>query len=759
MREILKSPIVIALSVTLLCWMLVLTDAMEVAYWNGRYKLPGASTPSTSIIISLDSSDKSRERHAISSTMKQAQLLAAIRNQRPRHIFFDVPSVQGVDAAGDAELVRAVAAAGNEVTLVVRANYDLAAETGTLTAPRLPFPASTRVAVSQYYLSFNDYAKRAPVSAEVEGRLYPTIPAVETRSAFSGQSIVPDFSVDPASVTIIDADLVLAGGLQRDVLRGRDVFVAATDPNLSTTVGYFGKGRQPSAMADIASVASARQGPAIAVGQLPWLMFLLLMIYAGNRTPRLMAKITIYATLIVTLLVMPAILLKWRIFSGSELGLVAAAVYAPNRMWQRWRRKAELTNSASGLPNIEALAAKGISPGYDVIVAAIGQYEQMLASLPRERHGECARQIARRLAIASGDSEIHVTDTGYFVWLEPPRPIEGQIEHLEGLKALFAMPLVIDGQLLDTNIHFGLDRISEGAPMQRIQAALACAGEAEAKGKLYEEFEQQRMANVPWELSLHARIDNGLRNGDIWLALQPQFDFRTQRICGAEALIRWSDPERGMIPPDAFILQAERAGRIEAITYWVLERAIEYSKQLNERWHPFQVSINLSARMADDTDLIDHVAEIVARHDFDCALMTMEVTETFSMTNSDIARRNLAMLRQMGFRLSIDDFGTGLASLAYLAEIPSDEIKIDKCFVQAIVTESREKLIVRSVIDLAHALGQEIVAEGVEDLATLRALAAMGCDIAQGYYICRPSRIEQLEAVLEQSWPNLQETG
>lgn len=236
--------------------------------------------------------------------------------------------------------------------------------------------------------------------------------------------------------------------------------------------------------------------------------------------------------------------------------------------------------------------------------------------------------------------------------------------------------------------------------------------------------------------------------------MQPQYDFRAGRIAGAEALIRWNDPQRGVIPPDAFILQAERAGRIEAITYWVLERAIAKSQRLNRLVPPFQISVNLSARMVDHPMLVKEIANIVARTGLaDCSLITLEVTETFSMANREQAKRNLADLRAMGFRLSIDDFGVGQASLAYLSEIPCDEIKLDRCFVAAAVTRTRDRRIIESMVQLAHSLGQEVVAEGIEDFATLEAMRRLGCDMGQGYFIARPMRLEDLLALLdERQW-------
>ncbi|RQW45513.1 EAL domain-containing protein [Novosphingobium sp. LASN5T] len=413
------------------------------------------------------------------------------------------------------------------------------------------------------------------------------------------------------------------------------------------------------------------------------------------------------------------------------------AIYGSIRLWQKWRRRVQHT-SASGLPNLLSLTSKQIEVGRDVVVAVIARYEEILATLPKELHGECARQIARRLSVGSGRSEIYNGDGGHFAWTEEARPLEMQLNHLEGLRALFSAPLQIGEHTFDTNIHFGLDRNEGVDALARVNSALASANEALTSGRSIELFEAARLAEAPWELSLHARIDEGLRNGDIWLAFQPQWDFAEKRFCGAEALIRWNHPTRGPIAPDAFILQAERAGRIDALTFWVLEEAITAALEINALGPRFQMSINLSAQMVDKPNLVSNIAEVVQRRGIDPSLLTIEVTETSSVHNRPAARHNLSQLRALGFRLSIDDFGTGEASLSHLAELPSDELKIDRRFVSRITTAERERAIVAYTIALAHDLHQEVVAEGIEDEATLQLLMELGCDYAQGYYLGKP---------------------
>ena len=218
------------------------------------------------------------------------------------------------------------------------------------------------------------------------------------------------------------------------------------------------------------------------------------------------------------------------------------------------------------------------------------------------------------------------------------------------------------------------------------------------------------------------------------------------RISGAEALIRWNDPVRGPIRPDEFILQAERAGRIDALTYWVLDQAITSADAFNAFGPHFQMSINLSAQLVDKPSLVSSIAEIVRRRGIDGRLLTVEVTETASVYNRPAAIRNLQQLQALGMRVSIDDFGTGEASLCYLADLPSDELKLDRRFVSRIVHHDRDRDIVASTIDLAHTLKQTVVAEGIEDLATFDLLRQMGCDVGQGYYIGRPETFEQLRA-------------
>ena len=627
--------------------------------------------------------------------------------------------------------------------MVNRAKTNRRTGRSDLPVPSFSVPTGISVSASAWYVNLFGYALRSPQNMGWNGTAAPSVAAIGANADSSVNWVVPDFLVDPKTIPTVSAASVSMRNDKGSPVQGMNVFVTSTNPNIDSTIGYFGHGWVPSAKLDIASIEGVRN-PATPIGGLPLLALFCCLVMLGQKAKSGRHKQLTYSGMVIAVMVVPLALIQARVVSDIGVTAIAALIYAPMRLWTKWRQRVQLTSSDSGLPNVDALASKGVRPGQDVVAASVGQYEQMLASLPQELHGECARQIARRLSPASSDAEIYDAGGGHFVWINDPCGDEALIAHFEGLKALLAAPVLVAGHVLDTNVHFGVDRNGEIPVISRIRSAMASSTEAQGKGKLYEEFGQQRMAEASWELSLHARIDEGLKNGDIWVAYQPKLDLRLDRVTGAEALIRWNDPVRGPIPPDAFILQAERAGRIDTITYWVMEQAIAASRDLERQYGPVQISVNLSAWMADQPSLIRHVADIIRATRFDCRKMTFEVTETFSMVNRDMAKKNLSALRAMGFPLSIDDFGTGQAGLAYLSEIPSDEIKLDKRFIQAILTNPRDRTIVASVIDLAHALGQKVVAEGVEDLPTLNALRDMGCDIAQGYYIAHPTRLDEL---------------
>jgi diguanylate cyclase (GGDEF)-like protein len=233
-------------------------------------------------------------------------------------------------------------------------------------------------------------------------------------------------------------------------------------------------------------------------------------------------------------------------------------------------------------------------------------------------------------------------------------------------------------------------------------------------------------------------LRDAIAAGDLEVHYQPKVDPRTGRATGAEALVRWTHPEHGAVSPEEFIPLAEHTGLIRALTTQVLDVALAACAGWRRDGHELGVAVNLSTRSLGDTELPQQVERALRRAGLPPGALTLEITETAVMQDLGRSVAVLERLRALGVRLSVDDFGTGQASLAYLKRLPVHEMKIDRSFVMSMTEDAGDAAIVRASVELGHALGLSVVAEGVEDLATLAVLAELRCDRAQGYLISRP---------------------
>ncbi len=254
-------------------------------------------------------------------------------------------------------------------------------------------------------------------------------------------------------------------------------------------------------------------------------------------------------------------------------------------------------------------------------------------------------------------------------------------------------------------------------------------------------------------LKLGAELSNAIKRGQLTAFYQPKVSMASGAISGLEALVRWEHPEYGLIPPDEFIPLAEQTGSIRELTAWVLEESLLFLRRLHLRGVHINVAVNISTHNLRDDRLKPFIEELLQRTGIASHYLYLEVTETVMMQDIDHARNVLSSLHDLGVKISIDDFGTGFSSLAYLNRLPVDEIKVDRSFVMPMLEQHNERAIVMSIIELAHALGCSVVAEGVEDQATLELLGTMGCDIAQGYLLTRPCPVNEIERWIDDYQP------
>lgn len=233
----------------------------------------------------------------------------------------------------------------------------------------------------------------------------------------------------------------------------------------------------------------------------------------------------------------------------------------------------------------------------------------------------------------------------------------------------------------------------------------------------------------------------GIAANQFRLVFQPKLNARRGQIDSAEALVRWDHPNRGLLLPDRFIERSEVSGTIAELTMWTFEQALADQRELRAMGRDLRIFVNLSAQLLTVEHMVVALCAIAGQSGAD---LGVEVTERSMIADPGLAFANIRRLRDAGFQIAIDDYGSGLSSLTYLKQIEADELKIDKSFIMSLGTSHRDPLIVRSTIDLAHALGMVVTAEGVETPAAHALLTVMGCDMMQGYLIGRPMRAESL---------------
>lgn len=252
-------------------------------------------------------------------------------------------------------------------------------------------------------------------------------------------------------------------------------------------------------------------------------------------------------------------------------------------------------------------------------------------------------------------------------------------------------------------------------------------------------------------LALIGDLRDALENNSLKLHYQPIVDLRDGNYISAEALLRWEHDKFGAIPPDQIVLLAEQTGMIDDITYWVLNEASRQCSQWRQQQQQIRISINISMSNLRNPNLIEQLDTLIKQFSLPAECFTLEITESAMMANPKRSLETLLKIHAMGIKLSIDDFGTGFSSLAYLKKLPVSELKIDKSFVMDLLKDENDLAIVRSTIDLAHNLGIKVIAEGVESEEIYNVLRDLNCDAAQGFYISRPLEFKPLISLLSGS--------
>jgi diguanylate cyclase (GGDEF)-like protein/PAS domain S-box-containing protein len=317
------------------------------------------------------------------------------------------------------------------------------------------------------------------------------------------------------------------------------------------------------------------------------------------------------------------------------------------------------------------------------------------------------------------------------------------------LKAL-ERPFELENQKCEVGASIGVAMFPEhggdsATLMRRADSAMYHAKRGGRGCSLYNTTLTRSSGNA---LALGAELREAIENDYLRVYYQPKVHLRTGLVTRVEALVRWAHPERGLILPDNFIPLAERSGLIKPLTEWVLNNSLKQCADWQRRGLPLHIAVNLSPKILLEHVLPQTIATMLDRWKLPPRSLKLEITESSIMADPPHVLAILSLLQTLGVRLSLDDFGTGYSSLMHLRQLPVDEIKIDKSFVMGMRNSASDAAIVRATIDLAHSLGRQVVAEGVDDDETCRTLATLGCDLAQGYSFARPLPADEFETWL-----------
>ena len=434
----------------------------------------------------------------------------------------------------------------------------------------------------------------------------------------------------------------------------------------------------------------------------------------------------------------------------DEIGRLAEsfnAMAAEMRERERKITHQALHDGDTGLPNRLALerVVEGFTdwPEGQVFVCVLGldRFSHMRHAIGHKLAAQTVRMVGNRLAglaPACGVARVSADMLGFVLIADGEVAVLDDVQRL--LHAL-EQPVRVAGEPIDVALSVGLTPLESAKVGPSIERASIALDQARAGRRKTAFFDAEAYGDPAANLSLMSNLLTGILQDQLVLWHQPKYDMRLGRVTGTEALVRWNHPTRGMIFPDVFITMAEETGHIRALTEWVVRQAIADQRALAEGGHHISVAVNISGRVLGEPDFVDFCAEALKHA---VGKVCFEVTETAVIENPEVALAMLDAFADMGVAISIDDYGSGLSSLAYLKQIRGQELKLDRSIVKDVTVSQRDALIVRSTIDLAHGLGLKVVAEGIETDDCFALLAGMGCDLGQGYLIARPQPLSQL---------------
>lgn len=741
----------VALLIGILLAALPFGDALDRVVSPARFAVVHRTAGDKLLVVEMDARTAMAIKRWPWSRTQYAAVVDRLRRAGAAAILFDVEFSSSSDAAGDTAFAAALARADGLVTLPTFGQSANLLDQRTIDALPIPmFRPHVALASVSIRPDHDGQVRSMPFGTITEGTPRPSLSAYIAQRSGSVDTEFPiDMSIDPATIPRVSFIDVRNGKFDPARVRGRSVLIGATAVEMGDRYGTPLWGVIPGVFVQALAAETLLRGvPTKGTPAAPLLLaFLAVMMIVRTRgiaiLPAMLAAQIGFAGLV--LIAQHVLLITYPMAAGLGMITLAGLACAIRDVARRFRLQRTI-DEATGLPNTRSLLAERHDAATcTLVIADLNNYESLLAVLGARNGADVVSRIADRLALVAQDARVYRTANRQLGFLLPR---EQDIEDtLDGLRSILLQPVEVAGRRVDVVIAMGVTTGSFET-LERLLADAALAADDALQAGTFWRHSVIDSGNLERSISLMGELDAALAADQIEVFYQPKYDLRDARISSSEALVRWRHPDRGFVGPDAFIPLAEKTNRIAPLTLHVLRRVVADVSDWRAQHGDVTAAINISANLLSDIAFNAQVEEILRTSAVPADALVFEVTESAAMSDPASAVAALERYRALGVAVSMDDYGTGQSTLTYLRQLPLNELKIDRSFVQHAHLNRADGVLVRSTIRLAHELGLKVVAEGVEDRACLDFLAASGCDYIQGYFISRPVPIAQFRALL-----------
>ncbi|WP_242154326.1 putative bifunctional diguanylate cyclase/phosphodiesterase [Sphingomonas sp. BAUL-RG-20F-R05-02] len=698
------------------------------------------------LVVEMDAKSAMAIKRWPWSRSNYAKVVDHLRQAGAASILFDVEFSSPSDAAGDEAFAAALARADGIVALPTFGQNASSRDQRTIDAlPIGLFRPHVALASVSIRPDADGQVRSMPFGTSTAGTARPSLSAyIAQRSGTIDTGFPIDMSIDPETIPRLSFIDIRDGKFDSAQVRGRSILIGATAIEMGDRYGTPLWGVIPGVSVQALAAETLLRGvPQSGGATMPVLLAMaaaLLIVHVRGIGIAIAMVGSQLVLCVAILLAQHALLIVYPLAAGLGIILFAGLTCGARDVADRFRLQ-RMKDEDTGLPNSRALISeRQAGTACTLIVTQFNNYDSLLAVLGTSGGADVVLRIADRLRLIAKDASVYrLADRHLAVLLPLDHPVD---DTLDGLRSILLQPVEVAGRRVDVAVSLGLASGSVG-DIERLMADATLAADDASQAGVFWLRGVVDKSDLERSISLMGELDAAIAADLINVYYQPKYNLREGRITSAEALVRWHHPERGFVGPDVFIPFAEKANRIAPLTLYVLRRVIKDVLEWRAEHGSITAAVNISANLLSDAAFNAQVEDILLGSALPSTALVFEVTESAAMSDPKSAVAALNRYRDLGVAVSMDDYGTGQSTLTYLKDLPLNELKIDRSFVQHAHRNRDDGVLVTSTIRLAHELGLKVVAEGVEDHECLHFLQTSGCDFVQGYFISRPLPLAQ----------------